>query len=85
MFHGDTTDGSVPQCQFSRLVLFFNTLIFESMINKPGRLQVTDYPPSAMGHVDGSAVYNGTVGYGAKEKIDMPINRHETGLLIDYN
>jgi len=27
-----------------------------------------------MGHVDGSAVYNGTAGYGAKEQIDMPIN-----------
>ena len=42
-------------------------------------------PLSALLHVEGSTVFNGTTGVGGSEQIDVPVNQPETGLFHDYN
>ena len=46
---------------------------------------LSDTPLSALLHVDGTAVFNGTDGVGGSEQIHVSMDQHDNGLSGDYN
>ena len=48
-------------------------------------LSDSDTPLSALLHVDGTAVFNGTDGVGGSEQIHVSMDQHDNGLSGDYN